>query len=101
MVSEKERERNAISFSSFYPLLFHISTDFTEARSSEDREVEHQDESSLAQRSGKRRKFVSTVALNLLAAYEIFIILDMKRCPSLSLSLSLFLSFSLQVRTSA
>lgn len=32
-------------------------------------------------RGGKRRKFVSTVALNLAVAYEIFIILDMKVRP--------------------
>lgn len=32
-------------------------------------------------RRGKRRKFVSTVALNLAVAYEIFIILDMKVRP--------------------
>lgn len=38
-------------------------------------------EESFAQHSAKRRKFVSTVALNLRAAYEIFIILNMELCP--------------------
>lgn len=39
-------------------------------------------EESFAQHSAeRRRKFVSTVALNLRAAYEIFIILNMELCP--------------------